>query len=175
MSALANAFDTWRLEAYEGVQYCLAARARWVPWTRPHRPSRVLQRLPRVRSVMDLLRGRKKNAPTFAHPVERAFAKLLDKHGVPWEYEPKTFVLERNEDGSVHEALTPDFYLPDQDCFIETTVARQCLTTKKRRKVRKVRERHGVMIQVLDRRDLLALADRWRLRGLERAVHKQPY
>ena len=119
--------------------------------------------------------ARGRNGPAFAHPVERAFAKLLDKHSVPWEYEPQTFVLERNPDGSVHEALTPDFYLPDQDCFIETTVARHCLTAKKRRKVRQVVERYGVMIQVLNRHDLLELAKRWRWRGLERAVHKQPY
>ena len=37
--------------------------------------------------------GARRNGPAFAHPVERAFAKLLDKHGVPWEYEPQTFVL----------------------------------------------------------------------------------
>jgi hypothetical protein len=32
---------------------------------------------------------------TFAHPSEEAYARLLDKHGIPWEYEPHTFLLER--------------------------------------------------------------------------------
>jgi hypoxanthine phosphoribosyltransferase len=119
-------------------------------------------------------RGLRAVAPRFAHPVEREFARLLDEHGVPWEYEPRTFVLERNPDGSVHEAFTPDFYLPDQDLFIETTVMRQRLTNRKNRKVRKVRERHGVMVEVLYRRDILRLASRWQLSRLERAVHTRP-
>lgn len=106
----------------------------------------------------------------FAHPVEREFARVLDEHGVAWEYEPVTFVLERNLDGTVHEAFTPDFYLPEQDVFIETTVMRQCLTTRKNRKVRKLRERHDVVVQILYRRDLVALARRWGLPALERAA-----
>lgn len=113
--------------------------------------------------------------PGLAHPVERAFAELLDEHGIPWEHEPRTFVLERNRDGSVREAMTPDFYLPEQDLFIETTVMRQCLTNRKNRKVRKLRERHHVTVEIFYRRDLLRLARRWRLGALERAIHTAPY
>ncbi len=109
--------------------------------------------------------------PPFAHPVEREFARILDAHGIPWQYEPRTFVLERHADGSVREAFTPDFYLPDQELFIETTVMRQCLTSRKNRKVRKLRERYGVIVEVFYRRDLLRLATRWQLLQLERAVH----
>jgi hypoxanthine phosphoribosyltransferase len=108
--------------------------------------------------------------PEFAHPVEREYARLLDEHGIAWEYEPRTFVLERNPDGTIHEAFTPDFYLPDQDLFIETTVMRQRLTSRKNRKVRKLRDRHGVLVAVLYRRDLIRLARRWGLAALERAV-----
>jgi hypoxanthine phosphoribosyltransferase len=107
--------------------------------------------------------------PDFAHPVERELARLLDAHGIAWEYEPRTFVLERHPDGSVREAFTPDFYLPDQDVFVETTVMRQRLTSRKNRKVRKLRER-GVLVAVLYRRDILALARRWGWRRLERAA-----
>jgi hypoxanthine phosphoribosyltransferase len=108
--------------------------------------------------------------PAFAHPVERELARLLDLHGIVWEYEPATFVLERNADGTVSEAFTPDFYLPEQDVFVEATVMRQCRTNRKNRKVRKLRERHGVLIAVLYRRDILRLAERWHWPGLERAA-----
>ena len=110
----------------------------------------------------------------FAHPVEREFARILDGHGVPWEYEVRTFVLERNPDGTVREAFTPDFYLPDQDLFIETTVMRQALTGRKNRKVRKLRERYDVTVTVLYRHDLLRLARRWGWRGLARAARHGP-
>ena len=46
----------------------------------------------------------------FAHPTERELARVFDEHGIRWEYEPRTFVLSRNPDGSVREAFTPDFY-----------------------------------------------------------------
>lgn len=110
----------------------------------------------------------------FAHPVEREFARILDAHGVLWEYEPRTFVLERRADGSVAEAVTPDFYLPELDLFIETTVMRQCLTHRKNRKVRRLRELHGVDVQVLYRRDILRLARRWSFSRLERAAQGEP-
>jgi hypothetical protein len=111
----------------------------------------------------------------FAHPVERAFAALLDEHGIPWEYERQMFVLECDPDGTVREAMTPDFYLPDLDLFIETTVMHQRFTSRKRRKAQKLRELYGVTVEVLYRRDLLELAQRWRWHGLERAVHEPPY
>ena len=54
--------------------------------------------------------------PRFVNEAELECAKILDYHGVPWDYEPRTFVLERDEEGRVTEAFTPDFYLPEQDC-----------------------------------------------------------
>ena len=41
-------------------------------------------------------------------------AKIFDYYGVPWSYEPRTFVLESDDDGQVVEAFTPDFYLPSR-------------------------------------------------------------
>ena len=67
------------------------------------------------------------------------YAKILDYYGVPWMYEPHTFVLERAEDGRVTEAFTPDFYLPEQDLYLEVTVMKQSLVTRKNRKLRKLR------------------------------------
>lgn len=63
------------------------------------------------------------------------------------------------------EAFTPDFYLPDQDVYVETTVMRQDLVRRKNRKARMVRKRYGVVVTVLYRRDFERLsADH----GLER-------
>lgn len=106
----------------------------------------------------------------FAHPVERALARLFDEHGVAWEYEPHTFVLEEDEDGHVLEAFTPDFFLPDLGLYVECTVMRQSLTSRKRRKVRKARERTGATVEILFRRDFDRLAERWQLRELGEAL-----
>jgi hypoxanthine phosphoribosyltransferase len=95
----------------------------------------------------------------FAHPVERELAAVFDETGIAWEYEPTTFVLERDADGRVLEAFTPDFYLPEQDMYVEVTTMRQKLTSKKNRKVRKLREQ-GVLVTVLYRRDFERLRER---------------
>lgn len=108
---------------------------------------------------------------SFAHPVERELARLLDQHGVAWEYEPHTFVLERDGDGNVREAFTPDFFLPELGVYLECTVMRQALTTSKQRKARKVRERTGAIVEILFRRDFDRLARRWGLTSLSAATY----
>jgi hypothetical protein len=115
-------------------------------------------------------RARGDSAPAFVHPVERELARLFDEHGIAWEYEPHTFVLERHPDGNVKEAFTPDFYLPELGIYVECTVMRQCLTNRKRRKAAKARSRRGVIVEILFRRDIERLARRWELRGLAAAV-----
>ena len=106
----------------------------------------------------------------FAHPVERELAKLFDGHGIEWQYEPHTFVLRQDPDGTVREAFTPDFYLPDLGLYVECTVMRQTLTRRKRRKVRRARERRGVPVELLLLRDFRRLATRWWLDELDRAI-----
>jgi hypothetical protein len=110
----------------------------------------------------------------FAHPVERELARLFDQHGIEWQYEPQTFVLERDRDGTVREAFTPDFYLPGLGLYIECTVIHHSYGFRKRRKVRKLRETQGVNVEVLDARDLERLAERWSLTGLARAAAGHP-
>ncbi len=102
--------------------------------------------------------------PRFANRAELECAKILDFHGVPWDYEPRTFVLERDEDGQVAEAFSPDFYLPEQDLYIEITVMKQSLVTRKNRKLRKLRQQYpGVKIKLFYKRDVERLAQRYRL------------
>jgi anti-sigma B factor antagonist len=100
-------------------------------------------------------------AVDFAHPSERALARVFDKHGIAWLYEPHTIVLERDEDGTVREAFTPDFFLPDLGLYVECTVMRQALTTRKRRKARLAKERTGAVIEIMFRRDFERLGLRW--------------
>src|SRR5437868_11316654 len=77
--------------------------------------------------------------PRFASQAELECAKVLDYYGIPWLYEPRTFVLEEDSDGRVTEAFTPDFYLPEQDLYVELTVMKQSLVTRNNRKLRKLR------------------------------------
>ena len=89
---------------------------------------------------------------------------MLDYYGVPWDYEPRTFILEKDEEGRVIEAFTPDFYLPEQDLYVEITVMKQSLVTRKNRKLRKLRERYpDVKIKLFYKRDIERLAQRFRL------------
>jgi len=105
-----------------------------------------------------------KEAPRFANEAERECAKVLDFYGVPWAYEPRTFVLERDEDGRVTEAFTPDFYLREQNLFLEITMMKQRLVTRKNRKLRKLRERYPeVQVKLFYKRDIERLAQRYRL------------
>ena len=112
----------------------------------------------------DFQENRGRARPRFANEAERECAKVLDFYGVPWEYEPRTFVLEEDEDGRVIEAFTPDFYLPEQKLFLEITVMKQRLVTRKNRKLRKLRERYpDVNVKLFYKRDIERLAQRYRL------------
>jgi hypoxanthine phosphoribosyltransferase len=83
---------------------------------------------------------------------------------VPWQYEPTTFVLEQDEDGRIVEAFKPDFYLPEQNLYVEVTVMKQSLVTRKNRKLRKLRERYpDVRVKLFYKRDIERLAERYRL------------
>jgi hypoxanthine phosphoribosyltransferase len=102
--------------------------------------------------------------PRFANDAELETAKILDYYRVPWDYEPRTFVLETDEEGRVVEAFTPDFYLPEQDLYIEVTVMKQSLVTRKNRKLRKVRRLYpDVRIKLFYKRDIERLAQRFGL------------
>jgi hypoxanthine phosphoribosyltransferase len=107
-------------------------------------------------------RGEKQ--PRFANRAELECAKLLDYYGVPWEYEPRTFVLETDDEGRVTEAFTPDFFLPEQDLYLEITFMKQPLVTRKNRKLRKLRERYpNVNAKLFYKRDVERLTERLRV------------
>jgi hypothetical protein len=88
---------------------------------------------------------------------------------VPWEYEPRTFPVEFDDDGNPTGFFTPDFYLPDDDLYIEITTMNQKLVTKKNKKVRRLREIHPeVKCKVFYQRDYLHLVVKY---GLEEPDH----
>lgn len=76
----------------------------------------------------------------FANESEKEFARILDFYKIEWQYEPKTFPLEFDNEGIAVLSFSPDFYLPDLDLFIELTTLNQNLVTKKNKKIRKLRE-----------------------------------
>ena len=96
-----------------------------------------------------------KKQPVFIHPIEAAFARILDFYGVTWEYEPRTFPLEWDEQGNVTIAFTPDFYLPQQNLYVELTTLRPKLTLKKNRKLKRIQELYpDIQIKLFKRREL---------------------
>ena len=115
--------------------------------------------------IPDFQAYRGSEPPRFASQPELECAKVLDYYGVPWEYEPRTFVLEEDENGRVVEAFKPDFYLPEQDLYVEVTVMKQSLVTRKNRKLRKLRELYpDVKVKLFYERDFERLAVRFGLR-----------
>jgi hypothetical protein len=107
----------------------------------------------------------KSDSVRFAHASERQFARLLDFYQIEWEYEPRSFDLERDVAGNVTQRFTPDFYLPQYDLFIEITTLSQKLVTKKNRKVRRLREQYpDIHCKIFYQRDYLSLVTKY---GLE--------
>ena len=103
--------------------------------------------------------------PRFANRIELECAKILDWYGIPWAYEPTSFVLARDAGGRVTRAFTPDFYLPEPDLYVEVTVMKQSLVTRKNRKLRELRELYPhVNVKLFYRRDIERLAQRYQLK-----------
>lgn len=108
----------------------------------------------------------------FSHPAEAAFARVLDFYQIQWEYEPTTFPLRWDEEGRVLQAFTPDFYLPDDDMYVELTTMKQRLVTKKNKKLRRLHELYPqVKCKLMYRRDIENLAVKY---GLFEEGHSLP-
>lgn len=90
---------------------------------------------------------------------------MLDFYDIPWLYEPRAFPIAWDSDGRPSQYFTPDFYLPDEDLFIEITTMSQKLVTKKNGKVRTLRALYPeVKCKILYQRDYLHLVEKY---GLE--------
>lgn len=119
-----------------------------------------LLRVPKWQIVENLLPeiAEQRGEGPFVNEAEREFAHFLEFYRIPFEYEPRTFVLDTDEEGRTVEAFTPDFYLPEQNLYIELTTMKQSLVTRKNRKVRKLRRLYPeVNIRIFYQRDFLSL------------------
>lgn len=111
----------------------------------------------------------------FAHPSEEKLAELLDFYGIDWEYEPVEFTLDWDDAGRPTSAFRPDFYLPEQNLYLELTTLRQELVTRKNRKLRRLGELHPeVRVRLLYRRDYARLLLRADLAGTARRRGLEP-
>ena len=119
---------------------------------------------------------------SFAHPAEEEFSHLLNFYGVKWLYEPRSFPL-RWEGNRTVEMFTPDFYLPEEDLFVELTTLKQSLVTEKNRKLRHLRELYpDINIKLLYRRDIHRLLAKYgygpladeEIQGIERVLITKP-
>jgi hypoxanthine phosphoribosyltransferase len=100
------------------------------------------------------------NDNRFAHPAEIELARLLTFYGLRWAYEPTTFAVRWGRDRRPVEFVTPDFYLPEHDLYLELTTMRQRLVTRKNRKFRLLRESYpNVRVRLLYLRDFKRLRE----------------
>ena len=96
-----------------------------------------------------------KGRPVFAHDIEQEFARILDYYGIRWEYEPHSFTLTKDDQGNITNAFAPDFYLPDEDLYVELTTMRPKLITRKNRKIRLLKELYPeINVKLFKRQDL---------------------
>jgi hypothetical protein len=101
---------------------------------------------------------------SFSHPAERAFAAVLDFYKIQWEYEPTTFPLEWDSEGNITAAFSPDFYLVEEDLYVELTTMKQSLVTQKNRKLRQLHELYpDVKCKLMYRKDVESLAVKYGL------------
>lgn len=91
----------------------------------------------------------------FVNPIEEVFARILDFYGIAWLYEPRTFPLAWDAKGNVTVAFAPDFYLPDQNLYVELTTLRPQLSTRKNWKMKRMSELYPeISIKLFKRREL---------------------
>jgi cytidylate kinase len=102
----------------------------------------------------------------FAHQSEEIFANLLDFYRIAWEYEPRSFPIQYDREGTAQEFFTPDFYLPEFDLYVELTTMKQANVTRKNRKVRLLRQLYPqINIQVFYQKDFENLIFKYGLAG----------
>jgi phosphatidate phosphatase APP1 len=86
----------------------------------------------------------------FAYCWEEEFARMLSEHQIAWQYKPRTFAVEWDEEGNFVDSFTPDFYLPAFGMYIELVASDRRASGEKARKVRLLRQHYTeIRIQLL--------------------------
>lgn len=105
-------------------------------------------------------------ATKFKNETEEEFARILNMYNIEWLYEPKTFPVEWDAEGNVTMAISPDFFLPKFNLYLELTTMDQRYVTKKNKKMRLVQELYpGTNIRIVYKKDFNELVDRLKLFG----------
>lgn len=91
--------------------------------------------------------------PRLKNPAEIEVARLLDRYGIEWRYEPKTFPVEWDDDGHVTMAFSPDFYLTEFNTYLELTTMDQRYVTTKNKKAKRAKELYDVNVKIVYRKD----------------------
>ena len=103
---------------------------------------------------------------SFKNETEEEFARILSLYNIEWLYEPKTFPVEWDAEGNVTMAISPDFYLPKFNLYLELTTMDQRYVTKKTKKMRLVKELYpGTNIRIVYKKDFNELVDRLKMFG----------
>ena len=88
----------------------------------------------------------------------------MDFYGIEWQYEPREFAVDWDAAGEPSRYFRPDFYLPDEDLFIEITTMNQKLVTKKNKKVKLLRSLYpDINCKIFYQRDYLNLLVKYEL------------
>jgi hypothetical protein len=86
----------------------------------------------------------------FTYRWEEEFARRLDQLDVRWQYKPRTFAVEWDEDGNFVDSFTPDFYLPMLALYVELVPLDDRNFGAKARKVRLLRQQQpGIRVALL--------------------------
>ena len=95
----------------------------------------------------------------FKNETEEEFAKILSLYNIE-------FPVEWDAEGNVTMAISPDFYLPKFNLYLELTTMDQRYVTKKNKKMRLVKELYpGTNIRIVYKKDFNELVDRLKMFG----------
>jgi hypothetical protein len=95
-------------------------------------------------------RSRLASSIEFDSGLEQEFALTLDQLSVRWQYKPRTFAVEWDEDGAFVDSFTPSFFLPARDLYVELVVPDCGLSSERVRKARLLRYQYpAIRIEVL--------------------------
>lgn len=101
----------------------------------------------------------------FADSTHTEFSRTLDSCQIAWRYKPRTFAIEWDDDGNFVDSLTPDFYLPEYDQYVELASPDQRFTEKNRRVLLLRRHHPQICIKLTASSDFASLIGQLLNRG----------
>ena len=84
-----------------------------------------------------------KSGSGFVCSAHARFARALGRNGIAWLYKPRTFAIDWDADGNLLDSITPDFYLPDYDQYIELAAPEEHRISAKKRRLRMLSQVHA--------------------------------